>query len=520
MLIHWIRYLFCASGLWLWLCVSCAFAADGTTTVESRPEDAHNAQQATAQCAAIPEIGNQSLLGFYVTSRLSLMMPVLYDVGDSCAFLYQGVALYRGRINRAKAGENFACGEVDPENEQSVAAADRAECGGLSSRLAAAPVLDASMECSQGSELLALAVCWQISKATPGLFAVIPVAERCVVWTDSHQEELLADSEIPASVITVTKLVAGPDVAVPNNFMYVRFSKSFLEAYFRKQIERTSPVQQNVLGAAVRGTSHTVGRTVMELVNNPTQAEAKLILKGTTTFNTVSYSGPVEIFGHGETDFIAWKKIWFDGLNVQQAPAHATATTHTGTTGIDTDMRLFRRIALRIAGRREAESHAEAEQITAERTKQRVEKEFDTTGAARAEKFSQVLESQYERLPLEGHFAITDIRCCTTPDMLEIQVLGRSDAEPRMVAAPAALAGSPDIELEIHTAMIRKAMLDPEIRSALETALSTLVDQPKSKVTPTALDKIREKEGSPKFHWSDGSSDWLRISWDAKEDTK
>jgi hypothetical protein len=384
----------------------------------------------------------------------------------------------------------------------------------------ATPLLNASREYSQGGELLMLALCWQISKAMPELFAVVPVAERCVLWTDSHREELLADSEIPASVMTVTKLVAGPDVAVPNNFMYVRFSKSFLEAYFRRQIERTSPVQQNVLGAAVRGTSHTVGQTVMELVNNPTQAEAKLILKGTTTFQTVSYSGPVEIFGHGETDFTAWKKIWFDGLNVQQAPAHATATTHTVTTGIDTDMRLFRRIALRIAGRREAESHAEAEQITAERTKQRVEKEFDTTGAARAEKFSQVLESQYEKLPLEGHFAITDIRCCTTPDMLEIQVLGRSDAEPRMVAAPAALAGSPDIELEIHTAMIRKAMLDPEIRSALETALSTLVDQPKSKVTPTALDKIREKEGSPKFHWSDGSSDWLRISWDAKEDTK
>jgi hypothetical protein len=205
-------------------------------------------------------------------------------------------------------------------------------------------------------------------------------------------------------------------------------------------------------------------------------------------------------------------------LNVQQTPAHATATTRTVTTGIDTDMGLFRRIALRIAGRREAENHTEAEQITAERTKQRVEKEFDATGAARAEKFSQVLEAQYAKLPLEGHFAIMDIRCCTTPNMLEIQVLGRSDSEPRLVAAPAALAGSPDIELEIHTAMLRKAMVDPEIRNALQTALSTLIERPKNKVTPTALDKIREKEGSPTFHWSDGSSDWLRISWDAKDE--
>ncbi len=61
-------------------------------------------------------------------------------------------------------------------------------------------------------------------------------------------------------------------------------------------------------------------------------------------------------------------------------------------------------------------------------------------------------------------------------------------------------------------------MVDPEIRNALQTALGTLMGRPKSKVTPTALDKICEKEGSPTFHWSDGNSDWLRISWDAKGD--
>ncbi len=303
------------------------------------------------------------------------MMPVLYDVGDSGAFLYRGVVLYRDRVvDQAATVEKLTGGPkaktTKAENDERVVAVDRAAQKILrSDSTTIAQVFKASAECSRATNMLALAVCWQMSKSAPGLFAMVPVAQRCVLWTDSHREELLADSEMPASVMTVTKLVAGPDVAVPNNFMYVRFSKSFLQAYFRRQVERTSPVQQNVLGAAVRGTSHTVGQTVMELVNNPTQAEAKLILKGTTTFQTVSYSGPVEIYGQGQTDFTASKKIWFDGLNVQQAPVHATAMTHTVTTGIDTDMGLFRRIALRIAGRREAESHAEAEQITAERTK-------------------------------------------------------------------------------------------------------------------------------------------------------
>jgi hypothetical protein len=490
---------------------------NGTSAIENRLA-ANGALPAGG--AGRAECGDQSLVGFYLTNRLSLMMPVLYDVGDSCAFLYRGVALYRGRIDRAKAAANYVGGEADTESEKTVAIVDWAVRERLSSRLATtAPVVDTSTKYSKGAELLSLVVCWQISKAAPELFDVLPVAERCVVWTDSHREELLADSDIPASVVTVTKLMAGPDVAVPNNFMYVRFSKSFLETYFRRQVDRTAAVHQTVLGAAVRGTSHTLGRTVLELVNNPTQAEAKLILKGMTTFNTVSYSGPVEIFGQGKTDFTASKKIWFDGLNVQQAPAKATATTHTVTTGIDTYMRLFRRIALRIAGRREAENHAEAERITAERTKQRVEKEFDTTGAERAETFSQVLAAQYAKLPLEGHFAITDIRCSTTPNMLEVEVLGRSGAEPRLVDAPAVRASSPDIELEIHTAMLRKAMLDPEIRGAFQAALSTLIEPPQRSAMPVALAKIRETEGGPKIHWTDAdNSEWLRISWDAKED--
>jgi hypothetical protein len=339
------------------------------------------------------------------------------------------------------------------------------------------------------------------------------------MWLDDRYRNLLADNTIVSSVAGVGKLVAGQDVAVPNNFMYVRFSKSFLQAYFARQIERQGQVNQTVLGAAVRGTSRTLGRTALELMNNPAQAEAKLVLLGKTDFDTVSYSGPVQIYGRGETKFSATKKIWFDGLNVQQSPAQVTATTHTDTTGIDTDRWLFHRIILRVAGRREAESHAQAEQITAQRTKDRVAHEFDATGTERAEKFSQVLRAQYAKLPLEGRFTITDIRCATTPDMLEIQVLGRGEGEPRLVDAPSALAGHPDIELQIHSAMLRKAMVDPEIRSAFETALRTVSDRPAGKIVPTALDKIRASEDGPTFHWSDGDADWLRVSWDAKDDS-
>lgn len=43
------------------------------------------------------------------------------------------------------------------------------------------------------------------------------------------------------------------DVKVPANFMYVRFSKPFLEKHFCTQIDRTMPVRDTVLGASVSG---------------------------------------------------------------------------------------------------------------------------------------------------------------------------------------------------------------------------------------------------------------------------
>lgn len=456
-----------------------------------------SAVRATAYEPAPSDTTDQSLLGFYARWQVSRIMPFGIELADTAQRIYQ-VATTQTWHTPLPYLSNEPSSVI---NADQIAAASTQ-----------AP--------TENRSLLEFVVAWQVSRVAPGLFDAMP-AVNSVLWLDDHYHNLLADNTIVSSVASVGKLVASQDVAIPNNFMYVRFSKPFLQAYFARQVERRGAVNQTILGAAVRGTSHTLGRTALELMNNPAQAEAKLVLTGRTNFDTVSYSGPVEIFGRGATNFLATKKIWFDGLNVQQTPAQVTATTHTQTTGIDTDRWLFHRIILRIAGRREAENHAQAEQITAQRTKDRVAHEFDATGIERAEKFSQVLRAQYAKLPLEGRFTITDIRCSTTTDMLEIQVLGRGDGEPRLVDAPCMLAGHPDIELQIHSAMLRKAMVDPELRNAFEMALRSVVDRPNSssKVVPTALDKIRASEDGPKFHWSDGDADWLRVSWDAKDDS-
>ncbi|HEY2759349.1 MAG TPA: hypothetical protein VGI75_01360, partial [Pirellulales bacterium] len=127
----------------------------------------------------------------------------------------------------------------------------------------------------------------------------------------------------------VNSLTAPSNVKVPSNFLYVRFSKPFLERYFCRQVVQTNPVNDNILGAAVSGTSQTVGATQLELANNSSQAQAKLRLTGTTTFDTVADSGPIEIFTRGTTKFSAAEGISFDGLNLVHHDDGCKASTQS-----------------------------------------------------------------------------------------------------------------------------------------------------------------------------------------------
>ena len=310
-----------------------------------------------------------------------------------------------------------------------------------------------------------------------------------------------------------------PDVKLPANFMYVRFSKPFLEKYFCTQIDRTIPVRDTILGASVMGTSRTIADSTLELINNASQAQGKLRLVGTTRFQTVAASGPIQIYSKGTTTFTSTQQIWFDGFNLQHHDDGCVAQTRTVTTGIGTCLRfIFGRISLRIASRREAQSHSLSESITSEHTKQRVERAFDSGVANRSTAFREFLTVQYAKLPIDGEFKITDIRCSTSPTNLQIVVVGGSDDSSLFVSEPAALAEQPDIELDIHTALVRKAIAEPELRKTLEHAAANLIDRPLQGIADSSASKTSPSgEQGPNFHWPEGSnSNWLSISWNMK----
>jgi hypothetical protein len=336
---------------------------------------------------------------------------------------------------------------------------------------------------------------------------------------DFDSSLLAATQSVVPAVGVITQVVNADDRKVPANVIYVRFSKPFLDTYFGKQFEKTMPVRDNVLGAEVYGTSRTVARTELGLADNPNAAQARIVFKGTTAFNSTAYKGPVQIFSHGTTDFVSEKKIWFDGTDIRQSDPKITAHTNTITDGIGTDLPgLRRRIALRIAGNREAESHALAESIATERTKKKLASAFDQVVREQTVTFQQRLREQYAKLPIEGRFCLQTIQCSTTPDSLQIVVLGRGENEPIYADAPAVLKDGPDVELHIHTALVQKAIFDPEMRAALQLALQSMVQNPMKTATSTIRTAATsEPQRELHIHWSEGNGEWLSLAWHAKE---
>lgn len=346
------------------------------------------------------------------------------------------------------------------------------------------------------------------------------VASTCNTLVSQQPKiELPTVEQVLPAAKVVKDVVNQEDIAVPSNVMYVRFSKPFLERYFCKSIDERSPVRDTMLGASVVGTRHTVAGTELTLLQSSQQAQARLRFSGNNYFTTTASKDRVQVHSRGTTDFSAETTIRFDGEKARHTPIVSRATTRTRTTGMTTSYPgLRRRIALRIAADEEASTHAQAERITSQRTEERVTKGFEARMSAGLEMFTQELREQYAKLPFEGRFALKEVRANTTPQVLEIVLIGRGEEAPNFADAPAFLQGDPDIEFQIHTSLIQKAILEPELRKTLQAAVTGLVDRPLMTLVAAARDSRREDpQRELKIHWLEGRGEWLALAWHAKE---
>jgi hypothetical protein len=494
---------------------------NGANATPSIPKPAQTAsvefdsagQVFTRQTQTVP--CDDSLLHFLLTSQVAIVTPGLFETIP----VFRGAAWIACRVSR---------------NENANRDRDAIVPSGpvLTEPLRHFPTRDVC-EVSDAISVLRALISWQVANLTPGLYEAtqnLPYAtwaksyyesQRTSLSTIAGQREGAQQNEVAQNgnrpvaeaADVVTNFVTPKDVTVPSNFMYVRFSKSFLQTRFCKQFDKTLPVHDVILGACVSGTARTIAHTELQLVDNPRQAQFVLLFRGKTWFNTVASTWPVHIQSSGSTRFITEKDLWFDGVNVQQTSAHSSAETDTITGGITTDLpRLRGRISLRIASRREANNHDLAECITSQRTISKIEPAFNHVAMQRANDFMQNLGSQYAKLPFEDRFTITGVQCSTTLASLQIIVFCSGDKKVTFVTAPDFLADQPDIEIHVHKTLLQLAIVDSELRQALQAAVSRLVN-PASNADST-VDHLGQNLGPElEVHWAgDAGSEWLTLA--------
>jgi hypothetical protein len=343
-------------------------------------------------------------------------------------------------------------------------------------------------------------------------------------WQDVDMKKIgIAVGDYVPTIDTVTKVMTHDDVKVPSNVIYVRFSKPFLARYLCRSIHRQTPLQDTILGARVTGTCTTTGETELKLVDSPQVAVAELTLVGANHFTDVATHDPVRIYSRGTTTFHSQAILRFDGRRVVCSEPVTQVATHSTVTGMTTSLPgLRRRIALRVADRREAEVHGQAECITNARTKARISQVFAARLNAGVATLSQKLRQQFARLPLDGRYRVQEIRGSTTADRLELVLIGRGDGVPELAEAPRAMKGHPDIEIHVHSALVQKAILDPVMRQTLTDVFTGLVDRPVMRLVSAAKNAKQagsESKGGLKLQWADAEgTPWFSVSWREGDD--
>ena len=110
---------------------------------------------------------------------------------------------------------------------------------------------------------------------------------------------------------------------IATTLIYLRVSSDYLSKRFEKEVNRTKPVVDNILGTRIRGKSLTRGKTRMVLIPNDDKFVAEIEFTGTVDSRTRGTNGPAILHYKSDSTFRATKRITIDadGLTVERRPA-------------------------------------------------------------------------------------------------------------------------------------------------------------------------------------------------------
>ncbi len=126
----------------------------------------------------------------------------------------------------------------------------------------------------------------------------------------------------------------------------VLVSQSFMATQFARPVQQNRPVQENILGTAIFGSSYMNGSVIPKLIPNSRNATLQLQLNAQFSSDSQGTNRGVVVYSHGTAPVFASETITLTDSGIQLANDVAvSAPLHTDIVGIQHRSRIVRRIA-------------------------------------------------------------------------------------------------------------------------------------------------------------------------------
>jgi len=247
-------------------------------------------------------------------------------------------------------------------------------------------------------------------------------------------------------------------VEQPN--LLVEVSAPFLERVAKEDVDRVSPVRDNILDTDIFGTGRTVAIVGLRVVPDDDRAAFDVTFAGRTDTDTVGYNGPVRIFSRGLTNFTGAKRLWFDSTGLQTADMHVRARTTSATKGLCTTLpRIIDPLVRRIAGRQIRKKKSQADWIASRHAEQQIGDGFDRDADVEFADAQTSFDGQFLlKLMAAGHNP-RRLDFSTTDDALRVTMLHGPTDRLGAATSPPQLAADGLVEVRLHESTVNHLAL-------------------------------------------------------------
>jgi hypothetical protein len=184
--------------------------------------------------------------------------------------------------------------------------------------------------------------------------------------------ESLLDTQQAADALAQTRRLVG------HTNVFIDAKESLLAEAANRPVDEVAPVDEVILGIRQKGSGHTQGFVLLDLVPSLESAAIDLVLDATNHAHTRGGRGPVTVCSRGTTDLDARRRIYLDEQRLWGLPVEAKASTHSETEGIGVRAHVGRNLIRNIASRRASSMRPQADVISAGRARDRVRARFDS----------------------------------------------------------------------------------------------------------------------------------------------